>query len=230
MENKFISEEIKTVQIGFVTKTFGWVSIGLIVSGITAFKLMQNYALLQLLSNYVALGILVIIQMGLVVWLSLNIKKMPSNQVTVFFIGFSILNGITIPSIFSLFTQNYFGNAFFILGIMFGAMWAFGNFTKRDLTIWSSLILMILVGIGLNIWVNMVWRNDLFQLITTGIFMAVFVGLVVYDTNRIKEMCISRNNINPTASLGAFALYLDLYYLLISIFFEANKESRKING
>jgi FtsH-binding integral membrane protein len=109
-------------------------------------------------------------------------------------------------------------------------MWAFGNFTKRDLTIWSSLILMILVGIGLNIWVNMVWRNDLFQLITTGIFMAVFVGLVVYDTNRIKEMCISRNNINPTASLGAFALYLDLYYLLISIFFEANKESRKING
>jgi uncharacterized protein len=230
MENKFISEEIKTVQIGFVTKTFGWMSIGLIVSGITAFKLMQNYALLQLLSNYVALGILVIIQMGLVVWLSLNIKKMPSNQVTVFFIGFSILNGITIPSIFSLFTQNYFGNAFFILGIMFGAMWAFGNFTKRDLTIWSSLILMILVGIGLNIWVNMVWRNDLFQLITTGIFMAVFVGLVVYDTNRIKEMCISRNNINPTASLGAFALYLDLYYLLISIFFEANKESRKING
>lgn len=230
MENKFISEEIKTVQIGFVTKTFGWMSVGLIVSGITAFKLMQNYALIQLLSNYIALGILVIIQMGLVVWLSLNIKKIPSNQVTVFFIGYSILNGITIPSIFRLFTQNYFGNTFFIVGIMFGAMWAFGYFTKRDLTIWSSLILMVLVGIGLDIWVNMVWRKDLFELITTGVFMAVFVGLVVYDTNRIKEMCISKNNINPTASLGAFALYLDLYYLLISIVMEENKAQRRINS
>jgi uncharacterized protein len=230
MENKCILEEIKTVQIGFVTKTFGWMSIGLIVSGITAFKLMQNYALIQLLSNYIALGILVIIQMGLVVWLSLNIKNMPSNQVTVYFIGFSILNGITIPSIFRLFTQNYFGNTFFIVGLMFGAMWAFGYFTKRDLTIWSSLILMIIVGIGLDIWVNIVWRNDLFQLITTGIFMAVFIGLVVYDINRIKEMCISKNNINPTASLGAFALYLDLYYLLISIVMEENKARRRINS
>jgi uncharacterized protein len=230
MKNIFISEEIKTAQFSFVTKAFGWLSVGLFISGITSFKFMQNYALIQFLSNYIALGILVIIQLGLVVWLSLNIEKMPSNQVTLYFIGFSMLNGITIPSIFRLFTQNYFGNTFFILGIMFLAMCAFGYFSKRDLTAWNSLILMIFVGTGLNIWVNMVWRNDLFQLITTGIFMAVFIGLVVYDTNRIKEMSVAENNINPTASLGAFALYLDLYYLLISIVLQENKGSRRINS
>jgi uncharacterized protein len=230
MENIFISEEIKTVQISFVTKAFVWMAVGFFISGITAFKLLQNYALIQFLSNYVVLGIWVVIHLGIVIWLSFNIEKMPSNQVTLYFIGFSILNGITIPSIFRLFTQSYFGNTFFILGIMFLIMYVFGYFTKRDLMTWSSLILMVLIGIGLNIWVNLIWRNDLFQLITTGVFMAVFIGLVVYDTNRIKEMSISENTINPTASLGAFALNLDLYYLLISIVMEENKGTRRINS
>ncbi len=230
MENIFISEEIKTLQTSFVTKSFGWMAFGLFVSGFIAFKLMQNYALIQLLSNYIVLGIWVVIHLGIVIWLSLNIEKMPSNQITLYFIGFSILNGITIPSIFRLFTQNPFGNTFFILGGMFLLMYAFGYFTKRDLTAWSSLILMVVVGIGLNIWINISWRNDQFQLITSGIAIIVFVGLIVYDTSRIKEMSISENNINPSPSLGAFALYLDLYYLLISIVFEANKGSKRING
>ena len=230
MENIFVSEEIKTVQISFMTKAFGWMSFGLFVSGITTFKLMQNYVLTQFLSNDVVLGIWVIIHVGIIVWLSLNIERMTSNQVMLYFIGFSLLNGITIPSIFRLFTQNYFYNSFFILGFMFGVMCTFGYFTKKDLTAWSSLLLMIFVGIGLNIWVHMVWMNDLFQLITTAIFISVFMGLVIYDTNRIKEMSINENNINPTASLGAFTLYLDLYYLLIFIVFEVNKGSKKINS
>jgi hypothetical protein len=54
MENIFISEEIKAIQTSFVTKTkaFGWMAFGLFISGITAFKLMQNYALIQFLSGY----------------------------------------------------------------------------------------------------------------------------------------------------------------------------------
>jgi uncharacterized protein len=230
MKNMFISEEIKTIQISFVTKSFGWMAVGLFISGITAFKLMQNYALIQLLNNYLALGILIIIQLGLVIWLSLNIEKMPSNQVMLYFIGFAMLNGMTIPSIFRLFTQDSFGSTFFILGIMFLIMSVFGYFSKRDLTVWSSLILMVLIGIGLAICMNMIWRNDQFQLITTAISIIVFVGLVVCDTARIKEMSICEKNINPSASLGAFALYLDLYYLFIAMVLEANKGSRRGNS
>jgi uncharacterized protein len=181
-------------------------------------------------SLYIVLGILGIIQLGLVIWLSLNIEKMPSNQVTLYFIGFAILNGITIPSIFRLFTQDTFGSTFFILGGMFLIMSVFGHFIKRDLTSWSNLTLMALVGIVLNIWMNIFWRNEPFQLITSAIAIIVFVGLVMYDTTRIKEMSISENNINPSPSLGAFALYLDLYYLLISIVLEENKAKRRINS
>jgi uncharacterized protein len=229
MENIFISAETKAVQIGFVIRTCGWMAVGLFISGITAFKLMQNYTLIQFLNNYVVLGIWVVIQLGLVIWLSLNIEKMPSNQVTLYFIGFAMLNGITVPSIFRLFTQDSFGSTFYILGGMFLLMSVFGYFTKKDLTAWSSLILMVLIGIGLNIWVNVFWRNDQFQLITSAIAIIVFAGLVVYDTARIKEMSISENNINPSASLGAFALYLDLYYLFIALVFEVNKGSRRGN-
>jgi uncharacterized protein len=230
MKNIFISEEIKAVQNSFITKAFGWMAVGLFISGITAFKLTQNYSLVHFLGNYIVLGIWVIIHLGIVIGLSLNIEIMPSNQVKLYFIGFSILNGITIPSIFRLFTQDYFGNTFFILGIMFLVMCAFGYFTKRDLTAWSSIILMVLVGMGLNTWVNIVWRNDQFQLITTGISNIVFVGIIIYDASRIKEMSVSENNINQTSTLGAFAVYLDLYYLLISIVMQENKGSKRINS
>jgi uncharacterized protein len=230
MENIFISEEIKTAQISFVTKTFGWMAVGLFISGITAFKLTQNYSLIQFLSNYVVLGIWVIVHLGLVLWLALNIEKMPSNQITLYFIGFSVINGITIPSIFRLFTQNTLESTFFILGGMFLIMSVFGHFTKRELTSWNNLTLMALVGICLNIGVNIFWRNDQFQLITTSIAIIVFVGLVMYDTSRINEMSIPENDKNLPASLGAFAIYLDLYFLLISIVFEANKGSKRINS
>lgn len=230
MENIFISEEIKTVQISFVSKAFGWMAFGLFISGITALRLTHNYAFILILSNFVALGILIIIQLGLVVWLSLNIEKMSSNHVTMYFIGFSIINGITIPSIFRLFSQSPFGSTFFILSGIFLAMSVVGYYKKRDLTALSSLVLMVSLGIGIDILVNIVWRNDLFQLIVTGISIAVFVGLVVYDSSRIKEMSIDEYNIHSTASLGAFTLYLDLYFLLISIVFEANKGSKKINS
>jgi uncharacterized protein len=230
MENIFISEEIKNIQINFVTKVFSWSAIGFFVSGFIAFKLMQNYALIQFLSNYIVLGIWVVLQLGLVIWLSLNIEKMPPNQITLYFIGFSVMNGITIPSIFRLFTQNPFGSTFFILGGMFLIMSVFGHFTKRDLTSWNNLTLMALVGLGLNIWVNIFWRNDQFQLITTTVAIVIFTGLAMYDATRINEMSIPENNKNLPASLGAFAIYLDLYFLLISIVFEANKSSKRINS
>jgi uncharacterized protein len=230
MKSIFISAEIKAEQISFITKAFGWLSVGFFIGGFIAFKLSQNFYLIQLLSNYIALGILVIIQLALVIWLSINIEKMPSNQVTLYFIGFSVLNGIMIPSIFRLFTQNSFGNTFFILGAMFMIMFTFGYLTKRDLTAWSSLVLMIFVAMGLNILVNIFWRNDQFQLITSGVAIFVFLGLIIYDTSRIKEMSLSDLHKNPSACLGAFALYLDLYYLLISMVLEENKGRRRING
>jgi uncharacterized protein len=225
MKNKPISNEII-----FTTKIFGWVAVCLLVSGIMAFKLFQNYNLLQtIMSNYFVLGVLVLGFIGFVIWISLNIDKWDFNKIRLFFFGFAILNGLVLPLVFQFFIQNFIISTFFILAGMFGIMSTIGYFFKQNLLSVQSLILLTIIGIILNILLNFVWRNDQFQLIVSGITILVFVGITAYSSKTIQE--INETHEPPKAIImGAFTLSLNLYYLFVFILFEANKSSKRING
>jgi uncharacterized protein len=216
------------VEINFTTKVFGWVAVGFFVSGIIAFKLWQNFYLLQsIIENYFVLGALVLTFLGFVIWISLNMEQWVSNKIILFFFGFAILNGIILPLIFQFFTQNFILNTFFILAGMFGGMSVTGYFFKQDLTSSRNLFFMTFLGIILNILLNFIWRKDNFQLITSAIAIIVFVGITAYNSKRIKEYT-AHFEPQKAVIMSAFALYLDLYYLLLGIVFEANKKTKGI--
>jgi uncharacterized protein len=225
MKNTSISE-----QIHFTSKVFGWATVGFFISGIIAYKLLQNFYLVQsILENYFILGALVLGFIGFVIWISLNMDKWDFNRIRLFFFGFAILNGIILPLIFHFFTQNFIISTFFILAGMFGAMGVLGYLTKQDLTSWTSLVIMAIVGIVLNVLLHFVWINDKFQLITSSIAILIFVGITAYSSKTIQEM----NEIHEpqkTEIMGAFALSLNLYYLFIALVLEANKGNRRGDG
>ncbi|WP_428664603.1 Bax inhibitor-1/YccA family protein [Runella sp.] len=226
MKNAAVSEEIH-----FTTNVFGWMAAGLMVSGFISFKLLQNYYLVQsITSNYIVLSALIIGQLGFVVWISFNLEKMASSNIGPLFLGFSILNGLLLPLIFQFFTENYIISTFFILAGMFLIMSAFGYFTKRNLTSRGNLLLLVFVGILLNVWLNVIGKYDQFQFITSCIAVAVFAGITAYDSKRIKEMNdkVGTDKSHQIAAvMGAFALYLDLYYLFLAIVFAVNKRDKK---
>ncbi len=228
MKNASIPAETKADETNFTSKVFGWTAVGLFFSGVIAFKLFQNYILVQtIISNYFILGVLVLGFIGFVFWISLNLDKWDFNKIRLFFFGFSILNGLILPLIFQFFTQNFIISTFFILAGMFGGMSAVGYFFKQNITSWKNLFFMIFLGIILNILLNYVWRNDQFQLISSGIFVLVFVGITAYSSKTIQEM--NETHESPKAIImGAFALSLNLYYLFIAIVFEANKKTKGI--
>jgi uncharacterized protein len=225
MKIKPISDEIN-----FTSKIFGWVAAGLFVSGITAFKLFQNYNLVQsILSNYFVLGVLVLAFIGFVIWISLTMDKWDANIIKLLFSVFAILNGIILPLIIQFITQNFIISTFFILAGMFGVMSAIGYFFKRNLLSWQSLFMLTICGIILNILLNLLWRNDQFQLITSFIAIIVFVGIMAYNSKTIQEI---EEEYEPQKAIimGAFALSLNLYYLFIAIVFSENKSSKRINS
>jgi uncharacterized protein len=218
----------KTITIiNFNPKIFSWTALGLSVSGLTAFKLWQNFYLLQsFVENYLILGVLVFIFLSFAIWISLNMDDWDSKKIRLFFFDFAILNGIILPLIFQFFTQNAIVSTFFILAGMFGIMSILGYFTKQDLTSWASLIIMAILGIVLNVLLNFVWRKDNFQLITSAIAIFVYVGIVAYDSKGMKEFnddCESQKAV----IMGAFALCLNLCYLFIALVMEANKGNRR---
>lgn len=227
MKDNTIPAETKVDETNIVTKVFGWVAAGLFVSGIVAFKLFQNYNLVQvIMENFIVFCFLALVHLGVVIWLSINIEKIDSSQITLFFFGFAVINGLMLPLIFQFFTQNFMISTFFILSAMFLVISIFGYFTKSDLTSWEYLILMLLVGVIIDILINLVWKNDRYQLITSAIAIAVFVGILAYDSKRIKEM--NKNDIPHKVIIrGALTLSLDFYYLFIAIILAVNKRDKK---
>ena len=115
---------------------------------------------------------------------------------------------------------------FFITAGTFGAMAAFGYFTKTDLTSLGKLLIMALVGIIIASLVNLfLIKSGTFDLIVSYIGVLVFVGLTAYDSQKIKNLLLEADDVNEEsqkiALIGSLALYLDfinLFLYLLKIF------------
>lgn len=234
MHNLITPEEINADPANFITKVFGWMAVAFIISGYTALTIARNYSLIQLIiSNIVILVIIIAAQLGFVLWLSLNIKEMLPMKVMLFFVLYAMVCGLTISMIFQFIITDSQIGIFYILAAMFGLMSALGYLTKRDLSSWGGLILMFVIGMAINLAVNRYWRNDQWQLIAAGVGVIVFVGITAYSRTQIKEMNIIGNEGSDQdrseAIMGAFVLYLNLFFLFISIVLEANKGGKRIS-
>ncbi len=234
MHNLITPEEINADQANFITKVFGWMAVAFIISGYTALTIARNYSLVQLvISNIVILVIIIAAQLGFVLWLSLNIKEMLPMKVMLFFVLYAIVCGLTISMIFQFIITDSQIGIFYILAAMFGLMSALGYLTKRVLSSWGGLILMFVIGMAINLAVNRYWRNDHWQLIAAGVGVIVFVGITAYSRTQIMEMNIIGNEGSDQdrneAIMGAFVLYLNLFFLFISIVLEANKGGKRIS-
>ncbi|MCX6983568.1 MAG: Bax inhibitor-1/YccA family protein, partial [Lentisphaerae bacterium] len=114
---------------------------------------------------------------------------------------------------------------FFITAGTFGAMSAYGYFTKRDLTSIGNICFMALIGLIIATIVNIFWTNNMFSLIISCVGVLIFVGLTAYDTQKIKELGAKVDENSEAgrkgAVMGALALYLDfinLFLMLLRLF------------
>jgi len=135
------------------------------------------------------------------------------------------LNGVTLSFIVLIYTASSIAETFFITAATFGVMSVIGYVTKRDLTSLGNLLIMALLGFLIASVVNIFLASPAIYWITTFFGIIIFVGLVAYDTQKIKQMSattvegtdVSKN----TAILGALRLYLDfvnLFLLLLRLF------------
>jgi len=164
-------------------------------------------------------------QILLVVVLSATVHRLAPGVAVGLFVLYSALNGVTLSSIFWVYTDASIVSTFMITAVTFGAMSFIGFVTKRDLTKLGSLLFMALLGFAIASVVNLFLRSEgLYWLLTFG-GIVIFVGLIAWDTQRIKQMAAmgladgrSRGGV---AVLGALRLYLDfinLFLLLLRIF------------
>lgn len=217
------TEEVKARQNAFIRSTYGWMFSGLMLTALSALWVAVTPAMQQLIfgSPIVYWG-LVIVELGLVFWLSFRIQHMSAGAAASAFFVYSVLNGLTLSAILLVYTQSSIFQAFVVAAGMFGAMSVYGLVTKRDLTGWGSFFFMGLIGLLLVGVVNIFVRSEGLSFVFSIVGVIVFVGLTAYDTQKLKAYAMmggdKRTNL---AVIGALALYLDfvnLFLMLLRLF------------
>lgn len=215
------SEEKAAVAFpALMRKIYVWMSMALVITGLTAWIVAHNASLLNLIyGNSAVIWILFIAEIGLVIGLSAAIHKLSLPVATLMFVIYSILNGAVFSSIFLVYTMSSIATVFFITAGTFAAMSVFGYVTKKDLTSMGKFLMMAVIGLIIATVVNLFMKSSGMSMIISYAGVLIFVGLTAYDTQKIKNMCLQAPDTGETmqklALLGALSLYLDFINLFI---------------
>jgi len=162
--------------------------------------------------------------LGFVLVLSFGIQRMSAGTAAVLFWIYAAVMGLSLGSIFLVFTGASIARVFFITAATYGAMSVYGYTTRTDLSGFGSFLMMGLIGIVIASLVNLFLKSDALQFAISIIGVLVFVGLTAYDTQRIKAMYLESDTDElegKKAILGALSLYLDfinLFMMLLQLF------------
>ncbi len=208
----------------YISKVYAWMCLGLLFTGVIAYLGSNSQALINFVygSKYTIIGIF-ILQIGVVMYISARIAKINYATAVAGFLLYAGINGVIFSSIFILFDAKTLISVFAITAGTFAVMSAVGYFTKKDLTSFGRIMMMGLVGIIIASVVNFFMESATLYWIISYVGVAVFVGLIAYDTQKIKSYALIEDaEMRKKASiLGALALYLDfinLFIMLLRIF------------
>jgi len=209
----------------FMSRVYGWMTLGLSVTGVIAWRVGQDQALVtSLVTNRLLFWVLIIAQFGAVLALSGLIQKMNAATATAIYLVYAALTGLTLSVIFFVYTASSIAQVFGLTAFSFAGLSGFGYVTKRDLGPVGSFCIMGLFGmVGFSLismfFPSLMTGGSSFVFSIVGI--VVFAGLTAYDTQRIKAMNVPGNagsgEERKLAIHGALALYLDFVNLFLSL-------------
>lgn len=228
-----IDEGLRT----YMVKVYNLMAIGLAITGFAAFLIstlatttdpasavarMGNGTLLTALGAALYTSplrwVVMLAPLGLVFFLSFRIQKMSVSAAQMTFWGYAALMGLSLSSIFLVYTGESIVQTFFVTAASFGALSLYGYTTKKDLSAMGSFLIMGLFGLIIASIVNIFLQSSAMGFAISAIGVLIFAGLTAYDTQKIKEMYFDGDDVATAgrkAIMGALTLYLDFINLFM---------------
>ena len=201
-------------------KVFGLMGLGTAITGLVAFFTAQSPTLLQAIYETPLRWVVFLAPLGFVLVLSFGIQRMRAATAQLVFWAFAGVMGLSLASIFLVYTGQSIVTTFFVSSATFFAMALYGYTTKRDLTGWGSFLFMGLIGLIIASIVNLFVASTALQFAISAIGVLIFTGLTAYDTQKIKEMYAASDDSETggkKAIMGALTLYLDFINLFLML-------------
>ncbi|WP_187968652.1 Bax inhibitor-1/YccA family protein [Aquibium microcysteis] len=219
----------------YMLKVYNLMALGLAITGLAAwgsFNLAvadgQLTGFGQLIYASAFRWVVILAPLAMVFFLSFRVHKMSVAAAQATFWAYAALVGLSLSTIFLVYTGESIVQTFFITATAFGSLSLYGYTTKRDLTGLGSFMVMGLFGIIIAMVVNIFLQSSALQFAISGIGVLVFAGLTAYDTQNIKEMYFEGDDdvvAGRKAIMGALRLYLDFINLFMFLLqFLGNRE------
>jgi len=214
--NPATARPVVTVHEGFLTSSFIWMFLALLVSAATAGLTLSSARASE--TVYSLFPILLIAELGLVFGLSMAINRLNSTVAVAMLFVYAALTGATLSLIAYAYSTESIVSAFVGASAIYGAAAVYGAVTGRDLTSLGGILFVGVIGLLVAMLVNLFVGGSTFSMIIGVVGVLLFTGLTAYDVQRIRNgrmaWIASREN---ASVMGALALYLDFVNLFLML-------------
>jgi FtsH-binding integral membrane protein len=208
---------------------YNHMGIGLVLTGLVAFLVSSTPALYQPIFGTPLKWVAMLAPLGFVFFLSFRIERMSVGSARLAFFAFAAVMGVSMASLFLVFTGASIARTFLIAAGMFLSVSLWGYTTKADLARFGTFLMMGLVGLIIAGLVNLFLGSSVLQLAVSAIGVLVFTGLTAWDTQRLKSEYVhfaGTEHAEKLGIMGALSLYLNLVNLFqMLLAFAGNRES-----
>lgn len=214
------------IQRKFMTGVYIRMAAALFVSAAVAWYTSQSEPILRFLFSNKGIPFysLIIVELALVIILSAAIHKLSSGAALLFFLLYSVVNGLSLCTIFMLYELGSIYRMFIVSALMFCGMSIYGAKTKSDLTSAGRYLYMALIGLIITGIVNLLLRSSMIEWLSSIAGVGIFIGITAYDTQRLMKIAIHNDgseSFQKMSVIGALELYLDfinIFLKMLSLF------------
>ena len=217
----------------FMLGVYNNMAMGLAITGVVAYATYawaaSNPAVAQTLYGSPLKWVIMLAPLAFVFGLAAAVHRMQPATARLVFLAYAAVMGLSLSSIFLVFTGESIARTFFITAASFGALSLYGYTTKRDLSGMGSFLMMGVIGLIIASIVNIFLGSTALQFAISVIGVLVFAALTAYDTQRLKVMYdyVAGDTVaaGRASIMGALQLYLDFINLFMFLLqFMGNRE------
>lgn len=196
-------------------KVYNYMASGVLLTGIVA-MLFANSAFGQdvMINGGILRWVIILSPLALILVMNFGLNKLSTGALQACFWAFAGLMGLSMSTIFLVFTGESIATTFFATAAAFAGLSLVGYTTKKDLSGMGTFLIMGLVGLIVASLANLWFQSSTLNWVVSGVGVLIFAGLTVYDTQMIKNTYLQLRSadsdfIGKAAIMGALSLYLD---------------------
>jgi FtsH-binding integral membrane protein len=204
--------EINTAMAGVYKN----MSLAVLTSMLVSYLVSSSPGLMAVLFGTALKWVVIFAPLVAVFALSFSLHRVSKSTALVMLHGFAALMGLSMATIFVVYTSVSIFTAFMSAAVLFGVMSFYGYFTRRDLTSLGQFLFVGLIAIVIASVINIFIGSSVTQMVISAIAVIIFLGLTAYDTQNIRQQLTMSNSGNVEV-IGALSLYLNFINLFMSL-------------